>query len=71
MFNVKIMGVNMSKKIMKKTGASTVEYLILIATTIGVLIVFLRPSGPFQSAYERVISSTSTVEWRTWRIGFV
>jgi Flp pilus assembly pilin Flp len=50
----------MLKKIRTKKGASTVEYIILIAAVISVLIVFLRPSGAFQRAFNRTFNATSS-----------
>jgi hypothetical protein len=48
---------NSSKPVGKKKGQSTVEYIILVATIIAALIIFLRPSGPFQNAYNRTLTS--------------
>ena len=39
----------------KKKGQSTVEYIILVAAVIGALIVFLKPGGVFQNAYNRTL----------------
>lgn len=35
----------------KKKGQSTVEYIILVATILAALILFLKPSGIFQTAF--------------------
>jgi competence protein ComGC len=40
----------------KQKGQSTVEYIILVAAVIGILIVFLRPGGVFQNAYNDTLS---------------
>ena len=40
----------------KKKGQSTVEYIILVAGVIGILIVFLSPNGPFRAAFNRTLS---------------
>jgi len=40
----------------KKRGQSTLEYLVLVAAVIGVLVVFLNPSGGFFSkSYNRTL----------------
>ncbi len=44
-----------SKK--KKKGQSTVEYIILVAGVIGVLIIFLKPGGPFSKAYNSTLEA--------------
>ena len=41
----------------KKKGQSTVEYIILVAAIIGALIIFLRPDGVFQNAYNETLST--------------
>lgn len=47
----------------KKRGQSTLEYLILLAMVIAVLILFLRPGGVFEGAYNRTLESgTSGME---------
>jgi hypothetical protein len=47
----------------KKKGQSTVEYIILVAAIIAALIVFLKPGGIFQTAYNRtLISGTNGME---------
>ena len=47
---------NVQKPVEKKKGQSTVEYIVLVATIIAALIIFLRPSGPFQSAYNNTLA---------------
>ena len=39
----------------RKKGQSTVEYIILVAAIIAALIVFLKPGGIFQSAYNNAL----------------
>jgi len=39
----------------KKKGQSTIEYIVLVTGVIAILIVFLGPSGIFQSAYNRAL----------------
>jgi hypothetical protein len=47
----------------KRKGQSTVEYIILVAAVLAALIIFLRPGGVFQSAFNRTINSgTSGME---------
>jgi hypothetical protein len=46
---------NKNKK--KKKGQSTVEYIILVAAVIGLLIVFLGPDGVFQTAFNDTLSA--------------
>jgi len=47
----------------KKKGQSTVEYIILVAAILAALIIFLRPGGVFQGAFNRTINSgTSGME---------
>ena len=41
----------------KKRGQSTLEYMILVAMVIAVLVVFLGPSGIFQSAYNTTLAT--------------
>ena len=41
----------------KEEGQSTVEYIILVAAIIAILIVFLRPGGVFQNAFNQTLSS--------------
>ena len=38
-----------------KQGQSTVEYILLFAAIIAILIVFLRPNGIFQNAYQNTL----------------
>ena len=40
----------------RKKGQSTVEYIILVAAVIGALIVFLKPGGVFQVAYNKALA---------------
>ena len=39
----------------KKKGQSTVEFIVLVAAVIGIMIVFLGPNGPFQTAYNSTL----------------
>jgi len=39
----------------KKRGQSTLEYLVLVAMVIAILIVFLGPTGPFAKAYNNTL----------------
>ena len=41
----------------KKGGQSTVEYIILVATILAALIIFLRPGGVFQKAYNQTLNT--------------
>ncbi|MDO8579971.1 MAG: class III signal peptide-containing protein [Candidatus Omnitrophota bacterium] len=41
----------------KKKGQSTLEYIILVAGVIAVLIVFLAPGGIFQTSFNSILSS--------------
>jgi uncharacterized protein (UPF0333 family) len=41
----------------KKKGQSTVEYIILVAAVLAALIIFLRPGGVFQTAFNDTIST--------------
>ncbi len=40
----------------RKKGQSTVEYIILVAAVIGILIVFLSDTGPFRKAFNATLS---------------
>jgi uncharacterized membrane protein len=40
----------------KKKGQSTVEYIILVAAILAALIVFLRPGGVFQDAFNDTVN---------------
>jgi uncharacterized protein (UPF0333 family) len=40
----------------KKKGQSTVEYIILVAAVLAALIIFLRPGGVFQTAFNQTIN---------------
>jgi uncharacterized protein (UPF0333 family) len=44
----------------KNKGQSTVEYILLVAAVIAVLIVFLGPNGPFASSYNDALSDSAT-----------
>jgi hypothetical protein len=39
----------------QKKGQSTVEYIILVAAILAALIVFLKPGGVFQNAYNNAL----------------
>ena len=41
----------------KKKGQSTLEYIILVTGVIAVLIVFLRPGGVFNSAFNATLET--------------
>jgi len=41
----------------KKKGQSTVEYIILVSAVLAALIIFLRPGGVFQSAFNDALST--------------
>lgn len=41
----------------KKKGQSTLEYIILVTGVIVVLIVFLKPDGPFNKAFNETLAS--------------
>jgi len=41
----------------KKRGQSTLEYLILVAGVIALLIVFLGPNGVFRTAFNTTLST--------------
>lgn len=44
----------------KNKGQSTVEYILLAAAVIAVLVVFLRPGGPFAQSYNDALSDSAT-----------
>jgi uncharacterized protein (UPF0333 family) len=47
----------------KKKGQSTLEYIILVAGVVAILIIFLGPGGTFQTSYENTMTeSTSDME---------
>lgn len=55
----------LKSKIVKKTqnkrkGQSTVEYIILVAAVLAALIIFLRPGGVFQNAFNTTINGAIT-----------
>ena len=41
----------------RKDGQSTVEYIILVAAVLAVLIIFLRPGGVFYKAYNQTLNT--------------
>ncbi|HPN88616.1 MAG TPA: class III signal peptide-containing protein [Candidatus Omnitrophota bacterium] len=41
----------------KRKGQSTVEYIILVAGVIAVLLIFLRPNGPFHTAFNETLKT--------------
>ena len=41
----------------KKHGQSTVEYIILVAAVLAALIIFLKPGGVFQKAYNQTLNT--------------
>ena len=41
----------------KKKGQSTVEYVILVAAVIALLILFLQPSGIFRTAFNTTLAT--------------
>ena len=41
----------------KKKGQSTVEYIILVAAVLAALIIFLRPGGVFQTAFNQTVTT--------------
>ena len=43
-----------------KKGQSTVEYLLLVAAIITVLILFLKPDGPFAKSYNDALTKGSS-----------
>ena len=49
----------MFKKIKKKKGSVTVEYMITVGAIIGVLVAFFRPSGPFQNTTNQVLTGAT------------
>ena len=44
----------------KKKGQSTVEYIILVAAVLAALIIFLRPGGIFQNAFNETLQTGTT-----------
>ena len=40
----------------KRKGQSTVEYIVLVAGVIAALILFLKPGGPFATAYNDTLT---------------
>ena len=61
----------MSKQLRrKKKGQSTLEYIILVTGVIVVLIVFLRPNGIFNNAFNAALSQgTNGMENLAKRLG--
>jgi hypothetical protein len=43
----------------KNKGQSTVEYILLAAAVIALLVVFLRPNGPFASSYNSALGDSA------------
>ena len=43
-----------------KKGQSTVEYIVLVAAVLGVILVFLGPSGIFQSTFNSILGAGTT-----------
>lgn len=43
----------------REKGQSTVEYILLAAAVIAVLVLFLRPGGPFSGAYNSALEDAS------------
>ncbi|MBF0385221.1 MAG: class III signal peptide-containing protein [Candidatus Omnitrophica bacterium] len=39
----------------KRKGQSTVEYIILVAAILAVILFFLRPNGPFSNAFNTTL----------------
>jgi len=46
----------MLKKLKKRTGQSTIEYIVLVTGVIALLILFLQPEGFFFKSYNRVLT---------------
>jgi competence protein ComGC len=46
----------MFKMLRKRRGQSTLEYMILVAMVIAVLVVFLKPNGIFSNAYNTTLT---------------
>jgi len=40
----------------KRKGQSTVEYIILVAAILAVILFFLRPGGPFAGAFNATLN---------------
>ena len=54
----------------KKRGQSTLEYIILVTGVVVVLIVFLRPGGIFNRAFNATLASgTNGMENMAGRLG--
>jgi len=47
----------LKKPAKKKKGQSTVEYIILVAAVLAALIIFLRPGGVFQNAFDETLNT--------------
>lgn len=43
------------KHVPKKRGQSTVEYIILVAAVLAIIILFLGTGGPFRKSYNTVL----------------
>lgn len=53
----------------KKKGQSTMEYLLVVGVVLGVLVVFLGPSGLFQGAYNSTLQfGTSSMDMMANRL---
>lgn len=48
-----------SKPKQQKKGQSTVEYIILVAAVLAVLIIFLRPGGPFSNTFNSALNNST------------
>jgi hypothetical protein len=46
---------SLGKAHQKRKGQSTVEYIILVAAVLAVLIFFLRPGGPFAGSFNTTL----------------
>ena len=47
---------NIKKKPNKKKGQSTVEYIVLVAAVLAAILIFLGPSGIFQSTLNSALN---------------
>lgn len=43
-----------------RKGQSTVEYMILVAAILAALLIFLRPNGVFQNAFNTTLNTGTT-----------
>jgi len=54
----------------KKKGQSTLEYIILVTGVLVVLIIFLRPGGVFNTAFNQTLNSgTNGMQNMAGRLG--